>query len=170
MNFSVMYSSQIPRRAGSMKKILSLDCVVALQNSYDLITVAFKISSNITAKSCLDSLSLLNSVKYAVRLSKIGRRSLLILNFSSVVIVLRHATLKQLKLSFAIDYRLFCLLWCRAGMCGKQMCQCLKHRLCPAALISSVFIAYWDFKAAFCPRHKTKLIKLNFESTARPSM
>lgn len=27
-----------------------------------------------------------------------------------------------------------CLLWCPAGMCGKQICQCSNHRLRPATL------------------------------------
>ena len=50
---------------------------------------------------------------------------------------------------------LFCLLWCRARMCGKQKCQCSKHRNCPAALcITLVFAQWWAFEAASCPRHK----------------
>ena len=33
---------------------------------------------------------------------------------------------------------LFCLLWCRGGMRGKQMCQCGWPLLCPAALCITV--------------------------------
>src|SRR5688572_9695300 len=52
---------------------------------------------------------------------------------------------------------LFCLLWCRAGMCGKQMCQCSKHRICPAALCITPSYKTYAFKYAhLCPTLLTK--------------
>ena len=61
---------------------------------------------------------------------------------------------------------LFCLLWCRAGMSGKQMCQCSKHRICPAALCITFVFAMWPAsEVARCPPYPNvaglKVLKFN---------
>jgi hypothetical protein len=67
--------------------------------------------------------------------------------------------------------RLFCLLCCRTGMCGKQMCRYSKHSICPAALCITLVHKQWRvFEARNCPATQNVISKLNYKFTLNPAI